>query len=75
MFLLGHDVGDSVQNEHLKTEEIMYRDVIRGSQNEQYRNLTLKTQMGLERASKCCDFEFLLKTDDNVFVNELSSKA
>ena len=69
VFLLGHAVGDSIQNEYLKAEEIMYRDVIRGSQNEHYRNLTLKTQMGLEWASKYCDFEFLLKADDDVFVN------
>ena len=45
VFLLGHAVGDSVQNEYLKAEKIMYRDIIRGSQNEQYRNLTLKTQI------------------------------
>jgi len=60
VFLLGHAVGDSVQNEYLKAEEIMYRDVIRGSQNEQYRNLTFKKQMGLDWTSKCRDFEFLL---------------
>jgi len=50
VFLLGHAVGDSVQNEYLKAEKVMYRDIIRGSQNEQYRNLTLKTQMGPEWA-------------------------
>ena len=29
----------------------------------------LKRQMGLELASKYCDFEFLLKADDDIFVN------
>ena len=69
VFLLGQAAGDSIQNEYLKAEEMTHRDLVRGSQKEHYRNLTLKTQMGLEWASKYCDFEFLLKADDDVFVN------
>ena len=61
---------NSVQNdEHLEAERMMHRDLIRGAQREHYYNLTLKTQMGLEWGSKYCDFQYLLKADDDVFVN------
>ena len=69
VFLLGQAAGKSVQNEYLKVEGMMHRDLIRGAQEEHYHNLTLKTQMGLEWASKYCDFQYLLKADDDVFVN------
>ena len=69
VFLLGQTANVSVQNEYLKFEETMHRDLIRGAQIDDYNNLTLKTQMGLEWASKYCDFQYLLKVDDDVFVN------
>ena len=69
VFLLAQAVGDSVMNEYLEAEGMIHRDLIRGAQKEHYHNLTLKTQMGLEWASKYCDFEYLLKADDDVFVN------
>ena len=68
MFLLGQ-AKDSTQEEYLEAENLMYNDLIRGTQRETYLNLTLKTQMGLEWAAKYCDFQFLLKADDDVFVN------
>ena len=69
VFLLGQTPHDSVQNEYLEAEGMMHRDLIRGAQKEHYNNLTLKTQMGLEWASKYCDFQYLLKADDDVFIN------
>ena len=69
VFLLGQAAGNSVQNEYLEAEGMLHRDLIRGAQKENYYNLTLKTQMGLEWASKYCDFQYLLKADDDVFVN------
>ena len=69
VFLLGRVAGNSTQNEYLEAESMMYKDIIRGAQNESYYNLTLKIQMGLEWAAKYCDFQFLLKTDDDVFIN------
>ena len=69
VFLLGQAAGDRIQNEYLEAEEMIHRDLIRGDQDENYYNLTLKTQMGLEWASKYCEFQFLLKADDDVFVN------
>ena len=69
MFLLGQVAGDRIRNDYLAAEGMMYGDFVRGAQNEHYFNLTLKTQMGLEWAAKYCDFNFLLKADDDVFVN------
>lgn len=68
MFLLGQ-AKDSTQEKYLEAEGLMYNDFIRGAQRENYKNLTLKTEMGLEWAAKYCDFQFLLKADDDVFVN------
>lgn len=69
VFLLGQAANNRTQNKYLEAEGATYKDIIRGSQNEHYYNLTLKTQMGLEWAAKYCDFQFLLKTDDDVFIN------
>ena len=68
MFLIGQ-AKDSTQEEYLKAENFMYNDLLRGSHRDTYQNLTLKTVMGLEWAAKYCDFQFLFKTDDDVFVN------
>ena len=69
VFLIGQVLGDDVQNKYLDDEDRKHGDLIRGTFVDAYRNLTYKTQMGLEWASKYCDFQFLLKTDDDVFVN------
>ena len=69
VFLVGQGEGDTAQNQRLAAEEEMHGDLIRGAQKEHYRNLTLKTQMGLEWASKYCNFRFLVKADDDVFVD------
>ena len=69
VFLLGQNPDDSVQNEYLEAEGMMHEDIIRGAQKDEYNNLTLKMQMGLEWASKYCEFQYLLKADDDVFVN------
>lgn len=71
MFLLGQPTGDSTLKEYLKAEGLglIFNDFIQGAQSENYSNLTLKTEMGLEWAAKYCDFKFILKADDDVFVN------
>ena len=70
VFPLGQAGGDNILNKKLEAEGMMYGDLIRGSYNEHYKNLTFKTQMGLEWAAKyCADFQFLLKADDDVFIN------
>ena len=68
VFLVGQ-VKDSLQEEHLEAESSMYNDLIRGAQKDAYQNLTLKTQIGLEWAAKYCDSQFVMKTDDDCFVN------
>jgi len=68
MFLIGQ-AKNSIQEEYLEAESLMYNDLIRGAQRDTYQNLTLKTQMGLEWAAKYCDFQFVMKADDDVFVN------
>ena len=69
VFLVGQTAGNNIQNKYLEAEGRIHKDLIRGAQNEHYYNLTLKTQMGLEWAAKYCEFHFLLKADDDVFVN------
>lgn len=68
MFLLGQPQHPT-EMKYLSVESTIYGDIIQGSQTDSYYNLTLKTEMGLEWAVKYCDFDFLLKADDDVFVN------
>ena len=68
VFLIGQ-AKERNRNDYLDAEAMIYRDVIRGSHNDDYYNLTLKTQMGIEWAARYCDFKFLLKVDDDVFVS------
>ena len=68
MFLLGKPQHPT-EMKYLSAETTIYGDIVQGSQTDSYYNLTLKTEMGLEWAVKYCDFDFLLKADDDVFVN------
>ncbi|XP_077977504.1 beta-1,3-galactosyltransferase 1-like [Glandiceps talaboti] len=50
-----------------------YNDIISFDFNEDYLNLTLKTLLGLKWAGTfCSSASFIMKTDDDVFVNYLS---
>lgn len=54
----------------LEAEERRHNDLIRGSFVDSYRNLTYKHTMGLKWiSSKCPGARYILKTDDDVFVN------
>ncbi|XP_044124819.1 beta-1,3-galactosyltransferase 4 [Bufo gargarizans] len=54
----------------LMHEAVTHRDIIQANFSDSYRNLTLKTITGLTWAlEKCRGARFLLKTDDDVFVN------
>ena len=68
MFLLGQP-RHPTEMKYLAAETAIYGDIIQGFQTDSYHNLTLKTEMGLEWAITYCDFDFLLKADDDVFVN------
>jgi len=67
-FLLGKTTNQA-QSDLIKTESKKYGDVIHGNYYEHYWNQSLKIQMGFEWAARYCSFSFLLKTDDDVFVN------
>ncbi|KAK0096659.1 hypothetical protein PV326_004799 [Microctonus aethiopoides] len=54
----------------LKREQKLYADIIRGNFVDSYSNLTLKTISMLEWVNKYCSrAKFLLKTDDDMFIN------
>ena len=55
--------------EALEKEMQLNKDIVLGEMLEDYRNLTLKTKMGLKWAYYECKTSYVLKTDDDVFVN------
>ena len=69
-FLLGQ-TRNQTQSESslLKKENNIYGDIIRADYYEHYWNQSLKIEMGFEWAARYCTFSFLLKSDDDVFVN------
>lgn len=67
-FLLGQTPTSNVSKLLLKEDEA-FRDLVRGDYKEHYWNQTYKIQMGFEWAVKYCEFSFLLKADDDVFVD------
>ena len=67
-FLLGQ-TRDPAQSDLLKIENSIYGDMIRADYYEHYWNQTLKIQMAFEWAARYCNFSYLLKADDDVFVN------
>lgn len=69
LFMLGATVDPKVENV-LRKEQKTYNDVIRGKFLDSYSNLTLKTISTLEWVdSYCSKVKFLLKTDDDMFIN------
>lgn len=74
LFLLGEPSGQhpsSVSHEnHLARESAARGDILQAAFQDSYRNLTLKTLSGLNWADKHCPMaRYILKTDDDVFVN------
>ena len=67
-FLLGK-TRNLAQSDLIITESNKYGDIILGDYYEHYWNQSLKIQMAFEWAARYCSFSFLLKTDDDVFVN------
>ena len=68
MFLVGRSYDKEYNNKIIK-ESKSYGDIILGDFFEDFFHLTFKVQMGFEWAVRYCDFEYLLKGDDDVFVN------
>ena len=68
VFQLGHAADAKVRTDNT-LEVAEYEDIIFGDFSDIFYNLPIKVIMGFEWATKYCDFDFLLKTDDDVFVN------
>lgn len=69
LFILGQCLNTSLRQMVLQ-ENAIHGDIIEVDFVESYRNLTLKTMLGLKFAVSYCDHaKFVMKTDDDVFVN------
>lgn len=68
-FMLGITYNVSI-NEQINNEEFLYGDIIRGKFIDTYDNLTLKTISMLEWVDNYCPkAAFVLKTDDDMYIN------
>ncbi|CAH1787328.1 unnamed protein product [Owenia fusiformis] len=69
VFLMG-DSGKLTINHAIQEESAIYGDIIQETFMDTYRNLTLKTIMGLKWVTNFCpDARYILKCDDDIFVN------
>ncbi|KAK2152759.1 hypothetical protein LSH36_320g07016 [Paralvinella palmiformis] len=69
VFLIGKSTDKNVQ-EALLMESDRYGDVVQEDFTDSYRNLTYKGIMGLKWVTRYCRHAaFILKTDDDIFVN------
>lgn len=68
VFLVAQTRHEVVSDALLKEDEA-HKDLVRASYYEHYWNQTRKVQMGFEWAVMYCNFSFLLKVDDDVFVH------
>ena len=72
VFLIGYN---QKLQESIQEEMKQHSDILLGSYEDSYRNLTIKIMHGLDWVSQACPTEYALKTDDDVYVNtELLSK-
>ncbi|XP_060077758.1 beta-1,3-galactosyltransferase 1-like [Ylistrum balloti] len=73
VFLLGvgsqQEPNRETVDQRIDLEIKTYNDILKGSYIDSYRNLTYKVLHGLHWASRSCPTEFVLKTDDDCFVN------
>lgn len=74
-FVLGATNIQSIEDS-LEAESYMYSDIIRGRFIDSYNNLTLKTISSLEWVDTYCPrASYVLKTDDDMFINVLRLMA
>ena len=67
-FIVGKSHDNNTMNGLLK-ESNLFQDIILGDYYETFYNLPYKFETIFEWAYKYCDFQYLLKTDDDVFIN------
>ena len=68
VFLLGKN-NNGKQMINATKESRIYGDIVQGDYQEHFWNMSYKVAMGFEWAVKYCRFYYLLKADDDVFVN------
>src|SRR6218665_949706 len=70
VFVMGLPVGNDSSDEHLVAESERYQDIIQENFVDTYYNITYKAVAALRWVSqRCPQAEFVLKTDDDAFVN------
>ncbi|XP_070197231.1 UDP-GlcNAc:betaGal beta-1,3-N-acetylglucosaminyltransferase 9-like [Littorina saxatilis] len=73
VFLLGRDGAERATQVHVNTEQATYGDVVQGDFTDAFPNLTLKAVTGLRWVNDHCpQAGFVLKADDDMFVNVFS---
>ena len=68
VFVVGNHKNRSI-SEAVSKENILHKDLILGDFEDDFYNLALKIQVGFEWSIKYCKYEYLLKADDDVFIN------
>ena len=68
LFLIGNVKSKELQA-FVSEEEKVFGDIIRGDFVDTFYNLSEKAEVGFEWSFKHCSFEYLLETDDDVFIN------
>ena len=73
VFMLGDTNGDKKLQDSLEYEAGQYNDIIQEDFIDSYRNLTYKAVAGLKWINTHCqNAKFIMKTDDDIFVNTFS---
>ena len=67
-FLVGTAGGKELQTV-IAEEEEEFGDIVTGNFEDTFYNLSEKAEVGFEWSYKHCSFEYLLETDDDVFIN------
>ena len=68
VFLLGRNSNNREMKTAMRESEI-YGDIVHADYHEHFWNMSYKVAMGFEWSLKYCSFSYLLKSDDDVFVN------
>ncbi|XP_067039650.1 beta-1,3-galactosyltransferase 5-like isoform X2 [Acropora muricata] len=71
VFLIGRS-NSSRLNNLVNQEARVYKDIVIGDFHDTFRNLSLKTLLGLQWSLGHCQAKYIFKTDEDCFVNVLS---
>lgn len=69
VFVMGKAKGGNTVMKKVLEEARLNKDIVFGSLQEDYQNLTMKTRLGLKWAYYECESVYVVKTDDDVFIN------